>query len=156
MWCFEECTLDIINEEVAIARVNESNDMTEHVKSNVYISAFITWYSRLKLYELLERLQEKVFFFNTDYIVSVSPTGEHLITPDTTGNFGEWKSELPPDDYFVESVSAGPKMYAMKSFSGKRDVCKSKGCSLQYANQQIYNFESLKDQILSKAIIKRN
>ena len=43
---FEECTHDIINEEVAIARVNETNDMTEHVKSNVYISAFITGYSR--------------------------------------------------------------------------------------------------------------
>ena len=86
---FEECTLDIINEEVAIARVNETNDMTEHVKSNVYISAFITGYSRLKLYELLEQLQEKALYFDTDSIVYVSPTGEHLITPDTTGNLGQ-------------------------------------------------------------------
>ena len=40
----------------------------------------------------------------------------------------------------------------MKSFSGERDVSKSKGFSLHYANQQVYNFETLKDQILSKAI----
>ena len=40
----------------------------------------------------------------------------------------------------------------MKSFSTQRDVCKSKGFSLHYANQQVYNFESLKDQILSKAL----
>ena len=31
-------------------------------------------------------------------------------------------------------------------------MCKSKGFSLHYANQQNYNFESLKDQILSKAL----
>ena len=126
--------------------------MTEHAKSNVYISAFITAYSRLKLYELLEQLNEKVLYFDTDSIVYVSPTGEHLVTPDTTGDLGEWTSELPPDDYFVEFVSAGPKTYAMKSFSGERDVSKSKGFSLHYADQQVYNFETLKDQILSKAI----
>ena len=38
---FEEVTIDIITEEVALARVNESNDMTEHAKSNVYISALL-------------------------------------------------------------------------------------------------------------------
>ena len=42
---FEEVTLDILTEEVALARVCETNDMTEHMKSNVYISAFITGFS---------------------------------------------------------------------------------------------------------------
>ena len=79
-------TFDIINEEIARARVSDMNDMTEHEKSNIYISEFITGYSRLKLYELLELLQEKVLYFDTDSIVYASPTGEYLITPDTTGN----------------------------------------------------------------------
>ena len=56
----KEVTLGIINEEVASARVNETNNMTEHAKSNVYIFDFITGYSRLKVYELLKRLQEQV------------------------------------------------------------------------------------------------
>ena len=99
-------------------------------------------------------LNEKVLYFDTDSIVYVSPTSEHLVTPDTTGNLGEWTSELSPDDHFVEIVSAGPKTYTMKSFSVEHNVCKSKGFSLHYANQQVYNFETLKDQILSKAIDK--
>ena len=90
--------------------------MTEHNISNVYISAFITGYSPLKLYELLEVLQKKVLYFDTDLIVYVSPTGEHLVNPDTTGNLGEWTSELPPDDYFVEFVSAGLKYIHYASF----------------------------------------
>ena len=40
----------------------------------------------------------------------------------------------------------------MKSFSGERNVSKSKGFSLDYSNQQVYNFETLKNKILSKAI----
>ena len=111
-------TIDIINEEVALAFVNETNDMTEQIKSNAYISAFLTGYLRLKLYEFLELLEEKVLYFDTDSIMYVSHTGEHLVTPDTTGNLGEWTFELPPNDYFVEFVSAGPKTYAMCSLTG--------------------------------------
>ena len=87
---FEECTLDIINNEVAITCVNKINNMTEHVKSNVYIYAFITGYSRLKLCELLEKLQQQMLYYDTDSIVYVYSTGKHLITPDTTGNLGKW------------------------------------------------------------------
>ena len=35
---FEEVTLDIITEEVALACVWETNGMTEYMKRNVYIS----------------------------------------------------------------------------------------------------------------------
>ena len=45
---WEEVTIDITNEEVMLALVNETNDMTKHMKSNVYISVFMTDYSRLK------------------------------------------------------------------------------------------------------------
>ena len=85
-------------------------------------------------------------------MVYISSTGEHLVTLDTTGNLGEWKSELPADNYFVEFVSAGPKTFPMRSLSGEQDVCKSKGFSRHYSNQQVYNFETLEEQILHKAI----
>ena len=64
---WDEATMDIINEEVALTRVNETNHMTEHNKSNVYISAFITGYLYLKLYKLLKVLQEKVLCFDTRF-----------------------------------------------------------------------------------------
>jgi len=148
---YDKVTLQTITEEVSVARLSDNDHMTEHSKSNVYISAFITGYARMKLYEdALEVLQEKVLYFDTDSVIYVSPTGEHLITPDTTGALGLWTSELKVGDYYTEFVSAGPKTYCCKSFSGDKDVAKSKGFSLHYKNQQIFNFESLKEQVFSK------
>ena len=86
---WEEVTLNIINDDVAIAAVAENDEFTEHAKSNVYISAFITAYSRHKLYEeALHPLGERVLYFDTDSVIYYSPTGEHLIPPDTTGAMG--------------------------------------------------------------------
>ena len=65
---------------------------------------------------------------------------------------GLWTSEIEAGDYFTEFVSCGPKTYALKSRSGKRDISKSKGFSLHYSNQQEFNFESLKEQVLYKAL----
>jgi len=55
-------------------------------------------------------------------------------------------------DYFTSFVSSGPKSYAMKSKSGKSDVCKSKGFYLHYGNKKIFNFDSLKKQVLAKSL----
>jgi hypothetical protein len=133
--------------------VGDKDAYTEHVKSNVYISAFITAYARLKLYEeALEPLGEKVLYFDTDSVIYCSPTGEHLVPVDTTGTLGLWTSEAPPDDYFVEFCAAGPKTYALRSMSGNNDIAKSKGFGMHYANQQVFNFEALKWQAIAKGM----
>ena len=36
----------------------------------------------------MEPLGQPILYFDTDSIISVSPTGEHLIHPDTTGVMG--------------------------------------------------------------------
>jgi hypothetical protein len=91
---YEQVTLNIMNEDVCLATVSSGNDMTEHSRSNVYISAFITAYARLKLYnEALEPLGKNVLYFDTDSVIYVSPTGEHLVDIDTTGAMGLWTSE---------------------------------------------------------------
>ena len=126
---------------------------TEHHKSNVYISAFITGYARLKLFdEALDPLQRQVLYFDTDSVIYVSPTGQHLIPVDSTGVMGLWTSEIEEGDCFTEFVSCGPKTYALKSRSGKKDIAKSKGFSLHYANQQKFTFKTLKTQVFYKAL----
>ena len=55
-------------------------------------------------------------------------------------------------DWFTKFVSGGPKTYGLKSFSERKDVVKANGFSLHYANQQILNLESLKEQVLIKAL----
>ena len=148
---WDHVSLSLIDDNVCLASVEESDEYTEHRRSNVYISAFITGYSRLKLYnEALEPLDRLVLYFDTDSVIYVSPNGDHLIPNDTTGAMGLWTSEADTDDYFTEFVSAGPKTYALKSFSGKKDIAKSKGFSLHFANSQIFNLETLKDQVICK------
>ena len=99
-----------------MAAVQQNNEHTEHKKSNVYISVFVTAYARIKLYEdALEPLGHCVLYFDTDSVIYVSPGREHFIHPDTTGALGLWTSETDADDWFTEFVSTGPKTYALKS-----------------------------------------
>jgi hypothetical protein len=149
---FDTVNVNFFNDDVCLVSVAENDIMTEHHKSNVYISAFITAYSRMKLYEeALLPLGEKVLYFDTDSVMYVSPTGEHLIPIDTTGALGLWTSEAPSGDHFVEFVSAGPKCYALRSFSGNNDISKIKGCFLHYRNEKIFTFNNLKHVVLCKA-----
>ena len=150
---WERVDINIITDDCAAMSVGENTIYTEHAKSNVYISAFITGYARLKLFdEALDPLQRQVLYFDTDSVIYVSPNGEHLIPVDTTGVMGLWTSEIEEGDCFTEFVPCGTKTYALKSKSGRRDIAKSKGFSLHYGNQQKFNFESLKTQVLYKAL----
>ena len=81
--------INFITDDCAAMSVGENTIYTEHAKSNVYISAFITGYARLKLFdEALDPLQIQVLYFNTDSVIYVSPTGQHLIPVGTSGVLG--------------------------------------------------------------------
>ena len=51
---WSEVSLTLITDDVALATVCENDEFTEHTRSNVYISAFITCYSRLKLLDAMD------------------------------------------------------------------------------------------------------
>ena len=94
-----------------------------------------------------------MLYFDKDSVMYCSPTDSHILPVDNSGTLGAWADELKksPDDYFTEFVSAGPKTYALKSSSGKNNICKAKGFTLSYKNSLILSFDSLKDQVLHKA-----
>ena len=66
------------------------------------------------------------------------PLGDYL---------GDFKNELPPDDYIVEFASGGPKNYGYKTHKGKED-CKVRGITLNSLGQRHVNFEILKNNVL--------
>ena len=73
---WEKTSINIITNDAATVSVEGSGQFTEHYRSNVYISAFITGYARLKLFdEALDVLQQSVLYFDTDSVISVSPDG---------------------------------------------------------------------------------
>ena len=66
------------------------------------------------------------------------PLGDYL---------GDFKDELPPDDYIVEFAPGGPKNYGYKTHKGKED-CKVRGITLNSLGQRHVNFEILKNNVL--------
>ncbi|XP_071509045.1 uncharacterized protein [Diadema antillarum] len=64
--------LNFITEEVAEVSSIKKNEFEEvSVKSNVVIAAFTTAQARLKLYDVLDRLGERVLYFDTDSVIYV-------------------------------------------------------------------------------------
>ncbi|KAK2848567.1 hypothetical protein Q5P01_008401 [Channa striata] len=82
---------------------------------NVFIAAFTTGHTRLKLYSHMEQLERRVLYYDTDSLIYTTRQGE---TPLPLGNYlGDLTDELNSDS-IKEFVSAGPKSYAYQTRQG--------------------------------------
>ena len=136
---------NIISEDIIQLDWENDNLFLEDSVVNSDIHAvLVTSYARLKLYELLEKLQKRVLYFDTDSVIFTQRTGEW--SPLLGDCLGELTSELAENDHIVEFVSGGPKQYAYKTFKGDQ-VCKIRGFSLNYKNSSIVHFDALKDYV---------
>jgi len=62
-------------------------------------------------------------------------------------------SELKPQQFIKEFVSAGPKNYAYKIMDIKnvsKTLCKGRGITLNYNASQLVNFDVIRDMILNR------
>ena len=94
---------------------------------NIYIAIYTTAQARLKLYnELLEPLQERVLYFDTDSCIFLEDDSPDM--PEITmGDYlGDLTDELSAGDYIEEYVGLAPKTYAYRTHKGKLCV-KMKG-----------------------------
>ena len=113
-------------------------------KTNVVIAAFTTAQARLKLYSLLERLQMRTLYFDTDSVIFTSRPGEWV--PPLGDYLGELTNELDDEDYITTFVSGGPKNYAYQTKNGKT-ICKVRGFTLNYRGSQKLNFSTMCEQV---------
>ncbi|XP_029209285.2 uncharacterized protein LOC114973034 [Acropora millepora] len=103
---------------------------------NVVIAAFTTEHARLKLYSVLERLQTRFLYFDTDSVIFKREPPNWM---PALGDYpGELTNELD-DDYITTFVSSGPKNYAYQTRNGKT-TCKVRGFTLKYRRLQKLNF----------------
>uniref|UniRef100_A0A1Y1L1R3 DNA-directed DNA polymerase n=1 Tax=Photinus pyralis TaxID=7054 RepID=A0A1Y1L1R3_PHOPY len=122
---------------------------------NVVLAAYTTAQARLKLYEYLEKLEDRVLYYDTDSIIYVSVPG--MYDPPLGRFLGELTDELEEEgvgSYIKEFVSGGPKNYAYKMWSSSKGcdvtVCKVKGISLSYKASQVINFDQIKKMVLEE------
>ena len=113
-------------------------------KVNVAIAAFTTAYARLKLYDLLDLLQERVLYYDTDSVIYVHRPGEP--DPPLGDYLGDLTNELKGDDYITSFVSGGPKNYAYQTKNGK-SVTKIRGFTRDYASTTKLNYDVMKELV---------
>ena len=113
-------------------------------KTNVVIAAFTTAHARLKLYSVLERLQARVLYFDTDSVIFTGQPNEWM--PPLGDYLGELTSELDDDDHITSFVSGGPKNYAYQTKNGKT-VCKVRGFTLNHRGSKKINFDVMCEQV---------
>ena len=126
----------IVNDNMVEVQYKSAKEFGEpNNRTNVVIAAFTTAYARLKLYDLLDLLQERALYYDTDSVIYVSEPGK----PDPPlGNYlGDLTDELN-GDHITMFVSGGPKNYAYCTAGGKLET-KVRGITLNYATSQKIN-----------------
>ena len=102
----------VIDEMIEIHYENNENFIAPNAKMNVVIAAFTTAYARLKLYGVLNMLQERVLYYDTDSIIFVSKTNDP--EPPIGPYLGKLTDELG-GDYITTFVFGGPKNYSYRT-----------------------------------------
>lgn len=125
---------------IQVSWESKEDMVQESMHTNIFIATFTTCWARLKLYDLLEILNERVLYFDTDSVIYLSSPGQEEVQ---TGDYlGQLTDELQDGDYIIDFVSGGPKQYAYKTYKGA-EVCKIRGFSLNFVNSQLLNFEAM-------------
>ena len=74
---FEVCDARLVNDDMIEVQYRNTGEFAEqNNKVNVVIAAFTMAYARLKLYDLLDLLQERVLYYDTDSVIYVHKPGK--------------------------------------------------------------------------------
>jgi len=116
---------------------------------NIFVACFTTCWARLRLYEALELLGERVLYYDTDSVIYLEEEGHP--NPVLDDYLGEFTSELDPDDTIEEFVSGGPKNYGYKTKNGHVE-CKVRGFRLssEGKTQVNYNYDVMRPNVLDE------
>ena len=103
--------IHFVNDEcVEVYYTREEGFISGSDKTNVVIAAFTSAHAGLKFYSVLERLQTRVIYFDTDSTIFTSEPTDWM--PALGDYLGELTNELDDDDYITTFLSSSPKNYA--------------------------------------------
>ena len=137
-------SVNVYSEDVLeVTTVKKEGAWAPNTRGNIFIALFTTAIARLKLYEALDVLQQRVLYYDTDSVIYKSkPDDEKL----PLGKFlGQFTDEIG-GDFIDEFGSAGPKSYSYRTNEGKTE-CKSKGLKNTHAVREVLNCNSMLNHI---------
>ncbi|XP_028519091.1 uncharacterized protein LOC110252733 [Exaiptasia diaphana] len=117
---------------------------------NVVLASCVTSWARLKLYEMLEKLNFRVLYHDTDSIIYKTQNEEDEEIQ-TGSSLGQWEDECkdPQRDWLIEFVSIGPKSYAYRTHKGGTYI-KCKGITLTESVREKVHLQSMKEMVVEK------
>ena len=130
---------------VEVYNQHEVEDDPVSPNLNIFVACFTACWTRLRLYEVLELLGERVLYFDTDSVIYVKRPG--LPDPFLGDFLGHFINEMDGGNYIVEFVSGGPKNYGYKTRDGKVK-CKVQGLCLNSKGKAQLNYEVMRDNAL--------
>ena len=125
--------------------------------TNIPIAAFTTAYARLKLYDLLDMLKERVVYADTDSVIFTTNNTLGELKPPVGVFLGDLTDEV--SDGFglgakgVSFVSTGPKTYCLDvlKINGERDsIVRCKGFSVNEENKHLICSDFMKKLVPSE------
>ena len=136
---------------VEIHYEDDKNFVEPNAKTNVVIAAFTTAYARLKLYDVLDLLQERVLYYDTDSVIFLSKPGE---SEPSTGNYlGDLTNELDHRDYITTFIPRGPKNYCYKTANNKIET-KVRAITLNCTALKKVNFDVIRVSVIRLVYLK--
>ena len=138
----ELTSVDFVNESVTRVTYKKKEDINISLKTgNVIVASFVTAYARLELFNLIDKLQKKVLYFDTDSVIYLCAEGDEAVK---TGNYlGQLTNELSCDEWITHFCSTGPKSYSYIT-NLNNEIVHIKGFSLNNkAVKEKLNFISL-------------
>ena len=140
--------VSVINDQmVEVHYQYEKEDIPVSPNLNIFVACFTTCHARIKLYETLQSLGERVLYYDTDSIIYW--TDESQTNPDLGPYLGDFTSELDKKDHIVEFVSGGPKNYGYTTKKGKVE-CKVRGFRLNSEGETRLNYDAMKKNVLDE------
>ena len=127
-------SVNVFNEDVLeVVTVKKEGACKPNVKGNIFVALFTTAMARLKLYDALDTLKERVLYYDTHSVIYRTKPDEVKLP---LGKFlGQFTDELE-GDHIDEFGAAGPKSYAYTTNGGKTE-CKSKGIKNNHAVKRV-------------------
>ena len=120
---------------------------TENKVTTIFIGIFTTSWARL-IIQFNDLVEENALYVDTDSCVYVSRPGSPK--PPLGDYLGNLTNEITSDHglgtHITQFVCGGPKNYEYKVNNGKIH-CKIRGFTLNFKNNQVLNFDSLKEII---------
>ena len=125
----------------------QEEDVPVSPNLNVFVACFTTCWARLRLYEALELLGQRVLYFDTDSVIYLEEPGQP--NPPLGDYLGQFTSELKADDHITEFVSGGPKNYGYQTKNGKVE-CKVRGFRLNSEGKTQLNYDVMRQNVLEE------